>query len=75
MVTVPMHDDGPDVDVPALRLVKDDPSIKGMWLVPTYANPSGAGGHAGGRLPTRGDAYGGARLQDLLGQRLRACTT
>ena len=41
MVTVPMHDDGPDV--PAVRaLVADDPSVKGMWLVPTYANPTGA---------------------------------
>ena len=41
MVTVPMHDDGPDVA--AVRaLVADDPSVKGMWLVPTYANPTGA---------------------------------
>jgi DNA-binding transcriptional MocR family regulator len=41
MVTVPMNDDGPDVEAVA-RLVADDPSIKGMWLVPTYANPTGA---------------------------------
>ena len=41
MVTVAMNDDGPDVD--AVRtLVADDPSIKGMWVVPTYANPTGA---------------------------------
>jgi DNA-binding transcriptional MocR family regulator len=41
MVTVPMHQDGPDVG--AVRaLVADDPSIKGMWVVPTYANPTGA---------------------------------
>ena len=40
-VTVPMHDEGPDVDAVA-RLVADDPSIKGMWLVPTYANPTGS---------------------------------
>ena len=39
-VTVPMNDDGPDADAIA-ALVKDDPSIKGMWLVPTYANPTG----------------------------------
>ena len=40
MVTVPLHDDGPDVEA-VRRLVADDPSVKGMWLVPTYANPSG----------------------------------
>jgi DNA-binding transcriptional MocR family regulator len=40
-VTVPMHEDGPDVDAVA-ALVANDPSIKGMWLVPTYANPTGS---------------------------------
>jgi len=41
MVTVPMHDDGPDVE--AVRaLVADDPAVKGLWVVPTYANPSGS---------------------------------
>jgi len=40
MVTVPMNDDGPDADAIA-ELVASDPSIKGMWLVPTYANPTG----------------------------------
>lgn len=41
MVTVPMLDDGPDAEECA-RLVANDPTIKGMWLVPTYANPSGS---------------------------------
>jgi len=41
MVTVPMNDDGPDAEACA-RLVAGDPSIKGLWVVPTYANPSGA---------------------------------
>lgn len=41
MVTVPMHDDGPDVEAVA-ALVRDDPTVKGMWVVPTYANPSGS---------------------------------
>jgi DNA-binding transcriptional MocR family regulator len=40
-VTVPMHDDGPDAEAVA-ELAAKDPSIKGMWLVPTYANPTGA---------------------------------
>ncbi|MBM9460952.1 aminotransferase class I/II-fold pyridoxal phosphate-dependent enzyme [Nocardioides sp. zg-536] len=41
MVSVPMNADGPDVE--AVRaLVTDDPSVKGMWIVPTYANPTGA---------------------------------
>jgi DNA-binding transcriptional MocR family regulator len=40
-VTVPMNDDGPDAEAVA-RLVASDPSIKGMWIVPTYANPTGA---------------------------------
>ncbi|WP_067435078.1 PLP-dependent aminotransferase family protein [Nocardioides jensenii] len=40
-VTVPMNEDGPDAEAVA-ALVADDPSIKGMWIVPTYANPSGS---------------------------------
>ena len=40
-VTVPMNDDGPDAEAVA-ELAASDPSIKGMWVVPTYANPTGA---------------------------------
>lgn len=39
MVTVPMNDDGPDVA--AVKELVTDPSVKGMWLVPTYGNPTG----------------------------------
>jgi DNA-binding transcriptional MocR family regulator len=38
---VPMNDDGPDADAVA-ELAAKDPSIKGIWVVPTYANPSGS---------------------------------
>ncbi|MBK9475112.1 MAG: aminotransferase [Tetrasphaera sp.] len=41
MVSVDMLPDGPDVEAIA-RLVEADPSIKGMWIVPTYANPAGS---------------------------------
>jgi DNA-binding transcriptional MocR family regulator len=40
MVTVPMREDGPDVA--ACRELVKDPSVKGMWIVPTYANPAGS---------------------------------
>jgi DNA-binding transcriptional MocR family regulator len=40
-VTVPMNDDGPDADAVA-QLVASDPTIKGMWIVPIHANPSGS---------------------------------
>ncbi|MDU7193451.1 aminotransferase class I/II-fold pyridoxal phosphate-dependent enzyme [Lawsonella clevelandensis] len=41
MIQVPMNEDGPDADAIA-ELVANDPAIKGMWLVPVFANPDGA---------------------------------
>ena len=40
MIPVPMTADGPDPDAVAAA-VAADPAVKGMWVVPTYANPTG----------------------------------
>ena len=40
MIIVPMNSDGPDIDM-IENLVSNDDSIKGMWSIPMYSNPSG----------------------------------
>jgi DNA-binding transcriptional MocR family regulator len=41
MIPVPMHEDGPDVDL-IEEIVAADPAVKGMWCVPVFSNPTGA---------------------------------
>ncbi|MGN1133501.1 MAG: aminotransferase class I/II-fold pyridoxal phosphate-dependent enzyme, partial [Oscillospiraceae bacterium] len=40
LITIPMNDDGPDMDM-IEKLVAEDDTIKGVWCVPMYSNPLG----------------------------------
>lgn len=40
MINIPLNEDGPDMDL-VEQYVNNDESIKGIWCVPQYANPTG----------------------------------
>ena len=40
MINIPLNEDGPDMDM-VEKLVTTDETVKGMWCVPKYSNPSG----------------------------------
>lgn len=40
MINIPLYEDGPDMDL-VEKYVSEDASVKGIWCVPKYANPTG----------------------------------
>ncbi|MCR4740644.1 MAG: aminotransferase class I/II-fold pyridoxal phosphate-dependent enzyme [Lachnospiraceae bacterium] len=40
MINIPLNEDGPDMDL-VKKYVENDDTVKGIWCVPKYSNPTG----------------------------------
>ena len=66
MINIPMTADGPDMDL-VEKYVNNDETVKGIWCVPLYSNPSGQSYSDETVKEIRKLKAGSKRLQNHLG--------